>query len=221
MESVFFNCPICQTRYQSEVSEIKSSKPYFQCRSCSTVFAFGFPFEGTPVCEVIQTQQSKTKACPQCGALHFPMDKECYSCGVVFDKLSTNLSENKSPYLSRKWNMVLEDFDNHKKHQAFIAECFKASDLEFGIEAYKKIKEAQGGEDSLCDLRILELQALKGVEKIRNNPKNVFQTAIVVAAALLILIGVVKPYYRNFVGLGVFLCVFMFGVEHIRKGKWG
>lgn len=221
MESVYFCCPVCQTRYQSSASEIKSSKPYFKCRACSTVFSFEFPFQDNPKYEIIETKQERTKACTQCGALNFPKEKECYSCGVIFDKLKVSTLETDSPYVSKKWSEVLSDFENPKKHQAFISDCVKLQKIDFAIECYKNLKSAQGGEDSLCDLRILELQALKGVDIIKKNPKSVVQTVVLTCAVLLIIIGVIKPYYRNFVGFGVLLCVFLFGIESVRKGKWG
>ncbi|HPI41513.1 MAG TPA: hypothetical protein PLJ21_11955 [Pseudobdellovibrionaceae bacterium] len=244
MENVYFYCPICQTRYQSLKSEIKTSKPYYKCRSCASVFSFTFPFQDQPQYEVIQTKKEKTKECSQCGALNYPMDKECYSCRVVFDK--------ESPLLVRKWNKVLEDFENFKTHQEFINECVQFQKIEFALDSYKKLKEAQGGDDSICDLRILELETLKEKtlkEKWTNNKspnfkslsfreflnlskddwKSVFkrqdyfhylQWFIIACAALLIVVGAVNPYYRNLVGFGVLLCVLLFGFEHIKKGRW-
>lgn len=221
MENVYFCCPVCQTRYQSMATEIKSSKPFYKCRSCSTVFSFKFPFQDKPTYEIIQTHQEKTKACALCGALNYPLDKECYSCQVVFEKLPKISNYKESPLLVRKWNLVLDDFENYQKHQDFIEACRKAQKVSFALEVYKKLKEAQGGEDSVCDLRIIELEALSSQKRPIQFKEIYIQWGVVFLASILIVIGAVNPYYRNFVGFGVFLCVFLLGFERIKKGRWG
>lgn len=252
-------CPSCSKLYRVDAKEIKSSKPHFDCTVCKARFSFDFPPENVnkietkivSIKDTFQLEDSLDKAevpelrkCPKCESINPRLSKECIKCGVIFEKLERLPEEDAGlgaiPSLVKAWQDLMGDYDNLKKHVAFVDRCEDLQALPFALKKYQSLKEAQPQDDLVDKMihRVLlrklkrkadslsQVQALKEaygqVKEVINSKVNwlrLRKLAPLVLALALILIGLGSSSARNMVGVGAAIVFLTLGIRVFLKGR--
>lgn len=179
---------------------------------------------------------SKVTNCPKCGSVSAAGAKECYSCGVIFERYQLAHSEGEwavHPSLVRRWRELVIDFDNAQKHEDFIQECHSLNSLPFARKKYVEMK-ALLGQDNDCDRYIKRVDGVArhlstksefvlGAKESQQKPatiSNLRKTLIsipFVISFILIVIGTAGAHQRNLIGLGISLAVLTYGVMQVTR----
>lgn len=252
-------CPSCNKLFRVDAKEIKSTTPHFDCTACKTRFCFDYPPENVNRIEtrvismkdtfqledsVDQAEVPELRKCPKCESLNPRLSKECIKCGVIFEKVENLQPEDAVlgaiPSLVKAWQELLGDYDNLKKHVAFVDRCEDLQALPFALKKYQTLKEAQP-QDGLVDkmihrvlLRKLkrktdsmsQVQSLLGkiatAKEFVNSRVNwvrIRKLAPLALALALILIGLSSSSARNMVGVGAAIVFLTLGIRVFLKGR--
>lgn len=188
-------------------------------------------FHLRPEMDFIVDAQTKVTNCPKCGSVSAYGAKECYSCGVIFERYQLAHSEAEwavHPSLVRKWRELVIDFDNAQKHEDFIQECHALNSLPFARKKYVEMK-ALLGQDGDCDRYIKRVDGVarnfsmknefvlgaKEAQKAPQAPKDLKRVFVSIPFAIsfiLIVIGMAGAHQRNLIGMGISLAVLSYGV---------
>ncbi|MEZ0391155.1 MAG: hypothetical protein ACAH59_02995 [Pseudobdellovibrionaceae bacterium] len=244
-------CPSCNKLFRIDSREIKSSSPYFDCTACKTRFSFDFPPENVNKIETRVVSQKDTfqladsvdqeavpelKKCPKCQSLNPRLSKECLKCGVIFERVenlpATDAALGAIPSLVKAWQDLLSDYDNMKKHLAFVHRCEDLQALPYALKKYQSLKEAQPQDDLAQKMfHQVVLKNLKGRAEQQNwyqktqimlskvNWPRVRKVSPVALSFLLILIGLFTQSARNMVGVGAAVLFLVIGLTVFFKGR--
>lgn len=244
-------CPSCNKLFRIDSREIKSSNPYFDCTACKARFTFDFPPTNVNKIETRVISQKDTfqledsidheavpelKKCPKCSAMNPRLTKECIKCGVIFERVESVPAEDAAlgaiPSLMKAWQDLLSDYDNLKKHVAFVDRCEDLQALPFALKKYESLKEAQPQDDVAQKMfhRILlrnigrKTRNLSWVQNTQAAVSKVNWTRVrkltpLVIGFALILLGLSKNSSRNMVGIGAALLFLTIGLTVFIKGR--
>lgn len=244
-------CPSCNKLFRIDSREIKSSSPYFDCTACKARFTFDFPPPNVNRIETRVVSQKDTfqledsvdqeampelKKCPKCSAMNPRLTKECIKCGVIFERVESVPASDAAlgaiPSLMKAWQDLLSDYDNLKKHVAFVDRCEDLHALPFALKKYQSLKEAQPQDDLAQTMlhRVLlrnigtKAKNLSLVQKSQEalskvNWVRVRKLAPMIIGLLLVLIGLTTNSYRNMVGVGAALLFLTIGLTVFIKGR--
>ena len=239
------HCPSCQKLYQVQSSELKTAFPHFDCRVCQTTFTFENPPPNPsavltkvvrPIRREIKKESAELKKCMQCQKLNPRAAKECYFCGIVFEKAEIVQPEMKNlgglPSLMKAWSDLMRDYSNFAKHVAFVDRCEDLQALPFALKKYQELKEMQPQDKLAVDMfhSVLFRNISNRAEKIpilmkakeafeKVNWKRVWKISPFVISAVLIMMGAARPGWRNFIGAGVSLLFLTVGFYITLKGR--
>ena len=173
-----------------------------------------------------QAQAAPTKdPCPKCKSLYTRGERECPHCGVVIarwedlQKLKAEEEQGfpSTAYLRQCWDAVLEDYDNEKVHQGFLAVCQEERNLVFASRQYGRILAAHAGDEMAQKMRA-QVMALSQVsmDVHKSKPKTKqpvkywsFTGFVLFFSAVLIAVGFFLEPWRNMVGVGVAMIFFV------------
>lgn len=244
-------CPSCTKLFRIDSREIKSSSPYFDCTTCKTRFTFDYPPANVNRIETRMISQKDTfqledsidqeavpelRKCPKCASLNPRLSKECLKCGVIFERVenlpATDAALGAIPSLVKAWQELLSDYDNLKKHLAFVNRCEDLQALPYALKKYQSLKEAQPQDDVAQQMfhQVL-LKNLRGrAEKISGVPQiqalfgkinwaRVRKVSPMVIGISLVLIGLTTSSARNMVGIGAAILFLVIGLTVFFKGR--
>ncbi len=244
-------CPSCHKLFRIDSREIKSSSPHFDCTACKARFGFAYPPENVNKVETYLVSQKDTfqltdsvdvaeipelRKCPKCEAMNPRLSKECIKCGVIFEKVDSLPDEDATlgaiPSLVKAWQDLMSDYDNLKKHVAFVDRCEDLHALPYALKKYESLKEAQPQDDVAQKMfhRILlrniktKAETNSVYQKSRTvlaqvNWVRVRKLAPFVTALLFILIGLSSNVARNMVGVGAAILFLTLGLRVFLKGR--
>jgi hypothetical protein len=244
-------CPSCNKLFRIDSREIKSSSPHFDCTVCKTRFSFDFPPENVNRIETRVVSQKDTfqltdsvdqeaipelRKCPKCGSLNPRLSKECLKCGVIFERVENLPAEDATlgaiPSLVKAWQDLMSDYDNLKKHVAFVDRCEDLHALPFALKKYQSLKEAQPQDDLAQKMlhRVLlrniktKAETTSSYQRVKTllsqvNWVRVRKLAPFVIAAFFILVGLSSGTTRNMVGVGAAILFLTLGLRVFLRGR--
>lgn len=244
LQTVKVRCPQCFKLYAVKSTEIYETKPKFECQQCKARFwlaypecleqpeVMGFPVEWleTQVRSSVSTQPSiKTEKCPKCQVEHMVGQKECFHCGLIFEKYQakeenrTNLLPPAHPDLSKHWSRVLENYENESRHLQFLKDCQKKKGLDYASYQYGRILEinpsderAQAMKDMIVALTQTQLEAAPvKTEKVKAKWPRASTIAMMVGIVV-ILIGFSSAQFRNLIGFGTAILFLSLAIRYYR-----
>lgn len=257
-------CPACNKLYRIDSKEIKSSQPHFECVTCDTKFTFNFPpqnlakietraisvpqkaaqmsFEEFVTENKIETKadEAHLKKCPKCGSANPQLNSECFKCQVIFEKVENISMDPKAgafPSLMKAWQDLFNDYDNLRKHLAFVDRCEDLQALPFALKKYQTLKDAQPHD--VVAQRMLQSVMLKtkGIQRVhaklmktglislgtawaaRVPWQRVRKVAPLMIAAGFMLYGLTHAGARNLIGIGVAVAFLTVGLTIFVKGR--
>lgn len=245
-ESMRVRCPQCRKLYLVQYSDIKEARPRFECVQCHERFWLSIPemdlsgeITGIPVQmkEVPSAQKPKrtvtatrnSEPCPKCFKLVAPGTAECPHCGVLINKVKelafTEITVPHSEALSTAWKKVVADYGNEAVHDEFMRLAQHESNLGFAATQYNQMQSLMPSDETTLK-RLQEVQALGSVmiptpgrkRKLGGDPSRLWQIPLM-AAVLMIIVGMVIPMFRNMVGVGAafFFLALAFQIQFRRK----
>lgn len=248
-QTVKVRCPQCFKLYAVKALEIHETKPKFECHQCKTRFWLAYPecleqpeVMGFPV-EWLETQLSrsvssapqsaiKTEKCPKCQIEHMAGQKECFHCGLIFEKYQAkeenrvNLLPPAHPDLSKHWGRVLEGYESETRHLQFLKDCQKKKGLDYASYQYGRILEinpsderAQAMKDMILALTQTQLETTptqkSAPEKIKAKWPRVSTVAMLIGFAL-IMVGFSSPQFKNLIGFGAAVLFLSLAIRYYR-----
>lgn len=153
-------CPQCLKLYRVQRQDVHSAKPRFECVVCQAHFQVE-TLKGEAKARTVklpqlaQLQQARAvqsrqghamelKLCPKCQILNPQTADDCRKCGVVFRKLELMDGDpDLRPSLARAWRELLQDYQNVKKHFAFLDQCEDLQALPLALRKYEELKRLQ------------------------------------------------------------------------------
>lgn len=244
-------CPSCNKLFRIDSREIKSSSPYFDCTACKTRFSFDFPPANVNKIETRVVSQKDTfqledsvdqeampelRKCPKCASLNPRLSKECIKCGIIFEKVESvpvsDAALGAIPSLVKAWQDLLSDYDNLKKHVAFVDRCEDLQALPYALKKYQSLKEAQPQDDVAQKMfhqvimknlrgRAEQTNWYQGLQAAINkvNWHRVRKLTPIVIGLMLVLSGLIWHAGRNLVGLGAAVLFLTVGLTVFFKGR--
>ena len=154
-EAMRVRCPHCRKLYLVQFSDVKESKPKFECVQCRSRFWLSLPdmdlnaeITGIPVnVKEVPRRKSSTadpavenEPCPKCFKPVAVGTPECNHCGVVIAKVKDNPGFRgrswRSETLALLWKKVVGDYVNEDTHQEFLRACQKENNLVYASAQY-------------------------------------------------------------------------------------
>jgi len=244
-------CPSCTKLFRIDSREIKSASPYFDCTTCKSRFTFDYPPANVNRIETRVISQKDTfqladsvdqeaipelRKCPKCSSLNPRLTKECLKCGVIFEKVENLPAADGAlgaiPSLVKAWQSVLSDYDNLKKHLAFVNRCEDLQALPYALKKYQSLKEAQPQDDFAQQMfhQVLlknfrgRAQKISGVPELQAlimkvNWKRVRKAAPLAIGLALVLYGLTNSTARNMAGVGAAIVFLVIGLTVFFKGR--
>lgn len=193
-----------------------------------------------PVKEVLG-EDSELKKCVKCSKWNPRVSQECYACGLVFEKAESVTAEMRQlgalPSLIKAWAELIKDYSNMAKHMAFVDQCEDLQALPFALKKYQELKELQP-QDSLAKkmfnsvlfknissraqklpfLLMVKTEIQRRIQQI--NWHKVLKLSPIVISFVLIMMGLLKPGWRNLIGGGVSLLFLTIGLTISIKGRF-
>lgn len=241
-------CPHCQKPYRIDTRDIKSSEPHFGCNVCESTFSFVYPPKNPLNVEAKLLQASllpspataerrpmDVKACPKCLVLNAKGAAECGSCGVIFARMDALPLDSKMgalPSLVKAWKDLMSDYDNVKKHVAFVHRCEELHAIPYALKKYRDLKEVQP-QDQIADEMlhrvlgrrlarpagwVMENRAFKEVNA-RIHWVRIRKLAPWAISALLIVLGLGDSNLKNLAGIGASILFITIGLHLFFKGR--
>ncbi len=125
--------------------------------------------------------------------------------------------------MEEAWKRVLEEYNDPKRHEAFVQTCLKNNNLVFASHQYGNIlKQTPQDEQAIkFQSRIVELASLtylsnQAREKEPRRQLNMIGVAIGLSV-LMILIGIILPSARSMVAVGCGMLAFVIGLRVFSK----
>lgn len=236
-------CPSCSKSYRIDTRDIRSSEPHFECMACLGTFGFAYPVENPmnvtarllkPSREPLDESKAKSldvKSCPKCSALNAKGSKECRACGVIFaqlDGLPLDQKLGALPSLVRAWKDLMQDYDNLRKHMAFVDRCEDLHAIPYALRKYKDLKDSQPQDHIAREMvhRVLAKKFSDQAEVVRQsaivqgiNWSRLRKIAPWVISGTLIVIGLTHPAAKNLAGIGASLLFISLGLLLFYKGR--
>lgn len=253
-------CPACSKLYRIDSKEIKSSQPHFECVTCDTKFTFDFPPQNLAKIETralnvsvpeieesfeevaveAKSENANLKTCPKCGSSNPSLNAECVKCQVIFDKvenLPMDVKLGAFPSLVKAWQELFGDYDNLKKHLAFVDRCEDLQALPFALKKYQALKEAQPHDPVAQRMVVAVTMKTKGLQRIHAKLMKtgiisvgaawathipwtrVKKLAPLVVAGGFMLYGMSNAGARNLIGIGVAVIFLTVGLTIFIKGR--
>lgn len=244
-------CPSCTKLFRIDSREIKSSSPYFDCTTCKTRFTFDFPPPNVNKIETRVVSQKDTfqladsvdqeavpelRKCPKCQAMNPRLSKECIKCGVIFEKVealpASDAALGAIPSLVKAWQDLMSDYNNLKKHLAFVNRSEELHALPYALKKYQSLKEAAPQDDVAQKMyhHVLLKNLKSGAQKIPGSQKvgalfaqinwgRIRKVAPLAIGLILILIGLTSSSARNMVGVGAAIVFLVVGLTVFFKGR--
>lgn len=242
-ETLRVRCPHCRKLYLVQFSDIQEAKPRFECEQCHTRFWLSMAdmdllqeVQGIPL-RIKETPLQKPLAkpkisgsprpCPKCFKAVDQASSECPHCGVMIEKVKNQLSfiDNlpaHSPTLAALWKRVLNQYSDEQVHQEFLRACQRERNLAYAGAQYAQMLKLMPA-DEMTIRRVSEVQALGSVmvppidsaRKAGKNFPRLWQVPLM-AAALVMAVGLVLPVFRNMVGVGAAFLFLAFAFRRAR-----
>ncbi|MBX3022032.1 MAG: hypothetical protein KF799_10180 [Bdellovibrionales bacterium] len=228
-ETLRVRCPHCRKLYLVQFSDIQEAKPRFECVQCRTRFWMSLPemdLTGEVMGLPLQVKETPVKAkapiikkepCPKCFKPIEMGRNECPSCGVLVEKYRSQMefSEHGIPphssHLATLWKGLVGDYGNEGLHTEFLRVCQRERNLAYAAAQYSQMQKLMP-QDEITSKRLREVQALAmtylppralGTRAPRMYPR-LWQIPLM-AATLVIIVGMIAPVFRNMVGIGAAL----------------
>lgn len=236
-DSIRVRCPHCRKLYLVQFTDVQEARPRFECVQCHSRFWISLPemdlsseLEGIPlhVKEVPSPPRGRKlelkrelEPCPKCFRTNPVGSSECAHCGVMIAKAREGLQFDDTPphssMLAATWKRVMADYGDENVHADFMKQSQSERNLPYAAAQYAQMSKLMPT-DEITKKRIQEIQALAAVmvpPKVDPKPKQYYPRLWQIplfGAALLIIVGLVLPMFRNIVGLGaafLFLAIAM------------
>jgi hypothetical protein len=223
-ESFRVRCPHCRKLYLVQFHDIQEAKPRFECVQCHSRFwlslpdvdlsseLMGIPLQVKEVPQKAKVQKKETEPCPKCFKPVAVNAAECGHCGIMISKAKAGLdfADNipaRSGTLETAWRKVMADYSEEQAHSDFIRMAQNERNLPYAAAQYGQMQKLMPT-DEVTKRRIHEVQALANTmlppraEK-RSRPMfpRLWQIPLL-GAAILIIVGMALPMFRQIVGLG-------------------
>jgi hypothetical protein len=230
-ESMRVRCPHCRKLYLVQFTDIKESKPKFECVQCRSRFWLSLPdmdltgeVTGLPI-HVKEAPRSKSvvepspnaakEPCPKCFKPNVAGATECTHCGVIIAKAKEALGfiegVARSETLALLWKKVVGDYANAEVHDEFIRACEKESNLIYASAQYGQMLKLMPSDD-VTRQRVTQVLALGSVplahrvtgdfkSRVKAHYSKLWQVPLF-GAALMIIVGLAIPIFRNLIGVG-------------------
>lgn len=230
-------CPHCRKLYLVQYADVKEAKPRFECVQCHN--RFWVPMADIDLSAEIQgiamnqkergarpsvksTLKEPTEPCPKCFKSIPAGEPECPHCGVVVKKIRElgfiESAPAHSEQLGSAWKRVLSNYDDETLHSDFLRIAQRERNLPFAAAQYGQINKLMPGDETTMK-RMTEVQALgeallPPTEKTRPAPNytKLWQIPLL-AATIMILVGLALPMFRNIVGVGAAILFFAFAIQ--------
>lgn len=165
--------------------------------------------------------------CPKCEAKYKGGDKECMSCGIVFEQYNKILTRTAAfdrqvkPEVLQAWDAIADHYEDKLGHQDFLAVCKRNNCLDFAAHKYALILGVDSG-DEIANQMQKQIKAISIVEAGLPLEKNKEEkvttrfrwTFITMGLGIaMIAIGYFVPQFRNMVGVGVALTFLTLGLR--------
>jgi len=158
--------------------------------------------------------------CPRCEAPRKGGEKECKSCGVIFDKIKILEEAQRPNYptnqkLNASWDGVMNHYEDEDVHDVFVESCQREGQLDFAAYKYRRILNAHAG-DEIANKMMRKIEevalATSGLSAHQKRPskKTRFRWTTILAAIGIALIGMgygIDPL-RNLMGVGMAILFF-------------
>jgi hypothetical protein len=250
-ESFRVRCPHCRKLYLVQFNDVQEAKPRFECSQCHDRFWLSLPdmdlsselvglplkVKEAPLLKApvsVTSEAVETESCPKCfksNALHA---RECGHCSVLIAKAkAASLSFDEpipthSAVLKGMWQKIVDDYGDEKLHADFIRASERERNIPYAAAQYGQMQKLMPT-DEITKQRINEIQALAETlmppgKQTSLRPKmypRLWQIPLL-GAAILIIVGLTLPMFRNIVGLGaafLFLGVAM-QLQLRRRDNW-
>lgn len=209
-----FNCPQCEKSYVAKTSQLVIGANFFDCVDCKVEFQMSF--DGSDL-QLLDFKKNGLRSCPQC-SFEYPLSQpDCPHCGVIASKF-----QQKAPTQLRElWAYVLDHFDDPEAHQKFVRLAAKLNLSHFALACYRGIAEAlphdEVAQQMLEQLRVAEtarvLAAPPELERSQQLPNRRYWLLVpLIAALLLIGVGIIDVEKRNLVGIGAMVAFLNIGL---------
>lgn len=236
-------CPSCSKSYRIDTRDIRSTEPHFECMACMATFGFTFPVENPmrvmarllkPSRAPLDESKAKSvdvKTCQKCSALNAKGSKECRACGVIFahlEGLPLDAKLGALPSLVRAWKDLLSDYDNLKKHIAFVDRCEDLHAIPYALKKYQDLKEAQPQDQVAREMvhRVLAKKFSQQADALREsalvqqiNWTRIRKIAPWLISGFLIVAGLTHPAFKNLAGVGASMLFISLGLLLFFKGR--
>lgn len=224
-------CPHCRKLYLVQYADVQEAKPRFECSQCHDRFWLSLPdmdlsseLTGLPL-QVKEAPLAKaplkkpaatveTEPCPKCFKPNALNARECTHCGVLIAKAKAASLSFDEPVpahtasLKNAWKKVVDDYGDEKAHMEFMRLSQSERNIPYAAAQYGQMQKLMPT-DEITKKRIQEIQAFGNVmmpdraakpSRPRIYPR-LWQVPLF-GAALLIIVGLTLPMFRNIVGLG-------------------
>jgi hypothetical protein len=164
-----------------------------------------------------------TKPCPKCfKAIPVRGVTECPHCGVLVSKVKELNFVDKTPAhsqaLGAAWQKVIQSYDDENTHAEFLRLAQRERNLAYAGAQYAQMQKLMA-DDEVTKRRIREVQALASVtvapidREMRPRGYGRMWQVPLVAAAMMIGVGLVFPVFRNMVGVGAAILFIAFAIQ--------
>lgn len=229
-ETLRVRCPHCSKLYLVQFSDIQEAKPRFECVQCRTRFWLSLPemdlsgeIQGLPV-QVKETPikhravVTKREPCPKCFKPVEAGRNECPSCGVLIEKYRNQMEFSESgipPHssqLANMWKTLIASYADESLHADFLKVCQRERNLAYAACQYASMQKLMP-QDEITVRRLREVQALASTyvpapKSLQSRAPRMYPRLWqipLMGAALVIIVGMVSPMFRNMVGIGAAL----------------
>ncbi len=195
-------CPKCLKLYAVEKTEIRESKPKFQCNKCDT--RFWFPFSASSSMQEIIGFPVSWLEDVDIAPAEVPAPAKEF-------KLQQDVGVPHSRRLKDLWNLVVQNYENESLHQQFVRACQKENNLAFASKKYAHILNMVSDDDiamkmsreidTLVQLWLARSQKAKKAPVLRNR----IVWLGVGLGVVLVTLGLSFYQLRNLVGIGAVL----------------
>lgn len=186
-ESLRVRCPKCTKLYMVQTSDIRETRPRFECASCHERFWIQYPeclgqeeVMGlridqleiklkTPIAEKsgdgVESGEPEADGCPKCHKTLNPAIADCPHCGVIPEKymnLKTASRIQGSERLSVLWKKIIDNYESETLHQEFIRVSTMENNLAYAGTQYAQLLKLIP-DDERANRMIKEIEALVSV----------------------------------------------------------
>jgi len=217
-ESMRVRCPHCRKLYLVQYTDVKESKPRFECVQCHERFWLSLPDMDiqTEMVGIPLNVKTASGPCPKCFKLVKAGTTECPHCGVVMAKMKElEFQEEPMPRseaLEQAWKKVIANYGEETAHTDFLRLAQRENNLPFAALQYGQMQKLMPG-DETTDRHVNEVRALGSImipEPDRSSPSvtmppNRLWQLPLIGAVILIGVGLFVPMLRQIVGVGAAL----------------